>query len=88
LFDVLIADGLVSYRVSQGNGRSNGPGLGDLRDVGYDGDRLSYGTKRGVLSNGLGQLVDGISTYLGMTQITRRGFPGWDGVTLSRRILS
>ncbi|XP_031564383.1 discoidin domain-containing receptor 2-like [Actinia tenebrosa] len=53
-------DGLLSYRMSQGTGRSNGPGLGDLRDVGYDGRRLSYGTKRGVLSNGLGQLVDGL----------------------------
>ncbi|XP_032239536.2 discoidin domain-containing receptor 2 [Nematostella vectensis] len=53
-------DGLVSYRVSQGNGRSDGTGLGDLRDVGYDGRRLAYGTKRGVLSGGLGQLVDGV----------------------------
>ncbi|KAK3736098.1 hypothetical protein QZH41_003542 [Actinostola sp. cb2023] len=52
-------EGLVSYRVSQGNGRADGPGLGDLRDVGYDGRRLAYGTKRGVLSGGLGQLVDG-----------------------------
>lgn len=57
---VVDSDGLVSYRSSQGNGRANGPGLGDLRDIGYDGRRLAYGTKRGVLSGGLGQLVDGV----------------------------
>ncbi|XP_022788544.1 epithelial discoidin domain-containing receptor 1-like isoform X3 [Stylophora pistillata] len=53
-------DGLVSYRISQGNIRQNLPGWNSLRDNGYDGTRLSFGKKIGVLYRGLGQLTDGV----------------------------
>lgn len=53
-------DGLISYRISQGNLRKNMPGWKSLRDNGYDGTRLSFGTKVGVLYHGLGQLTDGV----------------------------
>lgn len=49
--------------MSQGNYRNGGltpKGLSPaLRDISYDGHRLAYGTKIGVLTDGLGQLVDG-----------------------------
>lgn len=32
----------------------------NFRDIGYDGTRLKYGYKPGVLSGGLGQLTDGV----------------------------
>ena len=50
--------GLISYKVSQGNPR--GPGRKNFRDIGYDGTRLKYGYKPGVLTGGLGQLTDGV----------------------------
>lgn len=53
-------DGLVSYRISQGNIRQNLPGWNSLRDNGYDGTRLAFGKKIGVLYRGLGQLTDGV----------------------------
>ncbi|KAJ7386776.1 DNA damage responsive protein [Desmophyllum pertusum] len=53
-------DGLISYRISQGNLRKNRPGWKSLRDNGYDGTRLAFGTKIGVLYRGLGQLADGV----------------------------
>ena len=53
-------DGLISYRISQGNLRKNMPGWKSLRDNGYDGTRLAFGTKVGVLYHGLGQLTDGV----------------------------
>ena len=57
---LLSSDGLISYRISQGNLRKNMPGWKYLRDNGYDGTRLSFGTKVGVLYHGLGQLTDGV----------------------------
>ncbi|XP_078376446.1 epithelial discoidin domain-containing receptor 1-like isoform X1 [Oculina patagonica] len=53
-------DGLISYRISQGNLRKNRPGWKSLRDNGYDGTRLAFGAKIGVLYRGLGQLTDGV----------------------------
>lgn len=57
---LISADGLISYRISQGNLRKNRPGWKSLRDNGYDGTRLAFGTKIGVLYRGLGQLTDGV----------------------------
>lgn len=51
---------MISYRISQGNLRKNRPGWKSLRDNGYDGTRLAFGTKIGVLYHGLGQLTDGV----------------------------
>ena len=58
------SDGLVSYEISQGNYRDDRRhplrSSSSLRDISYDGHRLAYGTKVGVLNDGLGQLVDGV----------------------------
>jgi len=68
-------DGLVSYRISQGNLRENRLGWSSLRDKGYDGTRLAYGSKVGVLYNGLGQLTDGVTGRVADWNDT--GNPNW-----------
>ncbi|XP_068716400.1 discoidin domain-containing receptor tyrosine kinase B-like [Montipora capricornis] len=68
-------DGLVSYRISQGNLRKNNLGWSSLRDKGYDGNRLSFGATRGLLYNGLGQLTDGMTGY--MADWNDTGNPNW-----------
>ena len=55
---------MLSYRISQGNLRANKPGWSSLRDKGYDGTRLAFGAKVGVLYNGLGQLTDGVTGHV------------------------
>lgn len=56
-----LLDSLISYRISQGNLRTNKPGWSSLRDKGYDGTRLKFGAKAGMLYYGLGQLTDGVT---------------------------
>ena len=69
------ADGLLSYRISQGNLRKKKPGWSSLRDKGYDGNRLSFGPKPGLLYNGLGQLTDGVTGHV--TDWNDTGNPNW-----------
>lgn len=68
-------DGLLSYRISQGNLRKKKPGWSFLRDKGYDGNRLSFGPKPGLLYNGLGQLTDGVTGHV--TDWNDTGNPNW-----------
>lgn len=68
-------DGLISYRISQGNLRANKPGWSSLRDKGYDGTRLAFGAKVGVLYDGLGQLADGVMGHFAEWNDT--GNPEW-----------
>lgn len=69
-------DGLISYKISQGNVRAAGKrGWSFLRDKGYDGNRLAFGTKLGLLYNGLGQLSDGVTGNLADWNDT--GNPDW-----------
>ena len=72
----MFSDGLISYKISQGNVRAAGkPGWSFLRDKGYDGNRLAFGTKLGLLYNGLGQLTDGVTGNLADWNDT--GNPDW-----------
>lgn len=72
----IFSDGLISYKISQGNVRAAGkPGWSFLRDKGYDGNRLAFGTKLGLLYNGLGQLSDGVTGNLADWNDT--GNPDW-----------
>lgn len=72
----MISDGLISYKISQGNVRAAGkPGWSFLRDKGYDGNRLAFGPKLGLLYNGLGQLSDGVTGNLADWNDT--GNPDW-----------